>query len=188
MARPKAQIDWIEVGEMLTCGCDATSIAANIGVSTDTLYKRSKTDNKVDFSAYSQQKRARGSYLLRQKQFELAMNGNVALLIFLGKNRLGQTDKQEIKTRDLPATESEKDNQFLHSLHHARRIVEALELEPLGIAFDEENAEHLAALRKRLKETVEAQKVLYPESALSDWEERFERMRGSDGSFASVFS
>jgi len=58
MGRPKAQIDWNDVGEMLKCGCDTTSIAASLGVSPDTLYTRSKKDNKQDFSAFSQQKKS----------------------------------------------------------------------------------------------------------------------------------
>ena len=33
---------------------------------------------------------------LAQKQFELAMDGNVTMLVWLGKQYLGQTDKQEM--------------------------------------------------------------------------------------------
>jgi hypothetical protein len=99
MARPKLQIDWDEVGDMLVAGCDATSIARALGISTDTLYVRSKQDNKLDFSAFSQQKKAQGDDLLRRKQFEVALNGNVSMLIWLGKNRLGQSDKQEINDK-----------------------------------------------------------------------------------------
>ena len=33
---------------------------------------------------------------LRQKQFEMAINGDVRMLIWLGKQILGQSEKQEI--------------------------------------------------------------------------------------------
>jgi hypothetical protein len=50
-----------------------------------TKMKRRRRDNKVDFSAFSQQKRAQGTDMLRVKQFEIAMSGNVPMLIWLGK-------------------------------------------------------------------------------------------------------
>lgn len=98
--RPKARIDWGFVGNMLEADCTATGIAAMIGISVDTLYVRCKTDNKIDFSAFSQQKRAKGDDLLRAKQFKVAMEGNPTMLIWLGKNRLGQADKTEITGAD----------------------------------------------------------------------------------------
>ena len=38
---------------------------------------------------------APGNVSLRRKQFELAMNGNVTMNIWLGKQKLGQSDKVE---------------------------------------------------------------------------------------------
>jgi hypothetical protein len=35
---------------------------------------------------------------LRRKQLEVALGGNIAMLIWLGKQFLGQTDKQDIQT------------------------------------------------------------------------------------------
>ena len=112
MGRPKAKIDWGDVGEMLKCGCDASSIAIALGISPHTLYTRSKVDNKLDFSAFSQQKRAEGDDLLRRKQFEIAMGGNIPMLIWLGKNRLGQTDKHasRCKGRTTQRSQSTHDN------------------------------------------------------------------------------
>ena len=39
---------------------------------------------------------------LRQKQFQMAMDGDVKMLIWLGKQMLGQADKQEVTTTELP--------------------------------------------------------------------------------------
>jgi hypothetical protein len=42
------------------------------------------------------QKRQAGFVSLRRKQYELAMAGNATMLIFLGKQYLGQADKREV--------------------------------------------------------------------------------------------
>ena len=93
--RPKVEIDWNHVGKMLEAGATAEGIAATIGCDRDTLYNRCKTDLKSDFSAFSQQKKAKGDELLKTKQFQIAMSGDKTMLIWLGKQRLGQTDKQQ---------------------------------------------------------------------------------------------
>lgn len=100
--RPKARIDWQHVGRLLEAGASAEGIAASIGIDRDTLYNRAKSDLNKDFSAFSQEKKAKGDELLRAAQFKLAVEGNVVMLIWLGKNRLGQSDKQqtEITGRD----------------------------------------------------------------------------------------
>lgn len=36
---------------------------------------------------------------LKRKQWEMAMNGNITMLIWLGKQNLGQTDKVEQRTQ-----------------------------------------------------------------------------------------
>jgi len=104
--RPKAKIDWRKVGVMLESGATAGGIAASFGITEDTLYNRCRSDLNQDFSAFRQQKLAKGDDILRTEQFKLARAGNVAMLIWLGKNRLGQTDKQEmVKLNDLRLVE-----------------------------------------------------------------------------------
>lgn len=100
--RPKAEIDWNYVGKMLEAGAFAEGIAATIGIDRDTLYNRCKTDLNQDFSAFSQEKKAKGEELLRVAQFKQAIGGNTTMLIWLGKQRLGQTEKsqQEITGKD----------------------------------------------------------------------------------------
>lgn len=98
--RPKATIDWNKVGQMLEANCTAVGIAAALGIEEDTLRKRCQVDNKCTFSEFSQEKRAKGDDLLRAKQMQIAMSGNVTMLIWLGKNRLDQSDKREISGKD----------------------------------------------------------------------------------------
>ncbi len=115
MARPKAIIDWRKVNAMLRAQCSGVAVAGLLGVHADTLYNAVKDKYKLGFSAYSEQKRSEGKELLRYRQYQAALNGNVAMMIWMGKNILGQSDKQTITnpeaknihiTVDSPATEA----------------------------------------------------------------------------------
>lgn len=97
MARPKKNIDWKEVDKYLVSGATGTEVAAMLGIHAHTLYKRCEDDHKISFSDYLQQKREKGNSMLKHKQFELAMEGDRGMLVWLGKNRLDQSDKKEVK-------------------------------------------------------------------------------------------
>lgn len=75
-------------------GLTTPEIAAVLECSSDTL-ERNYSEQMANGKA-----KARAS--VRRKQFELAMKGNVTMLIWLGKNMLGQTDKNEVYERDTP--------------------------------------------------------------------------------------
>lgn len=98
--RPKIIVDWKTVGKYLQAQCKATGIAGLLGISVDTLYKACKRDNKINFTVFSEEKKAEGKELLRVKQFQTAMTGNVPMCIWLGKQYLSQSDKQEVTGKD----------------------------------------------------------------------------------------
>ena len=85
-------IDWDVVSKCLVTGSNGVQTAALIGVCEDTLYNRCKTDQGVDFSVYLAKQRQKGNSLLLGKQYQVAMSGNTTMLIWLGKQRIGQTD------------------------------------------------------------------------------------------------
>ncbi|MDH4127146.1 MAG: hypothetical protein OEV44_00220 [Spirochaetota bacterium] len=128
MPRPKANIDWKIVDQLLEASCEGTEIAAYIGIDNDTLYKRCKTDNKMCFSEYLQQKKAKGDSMLKTKQFKIAMEGDKAMLIWLGKQRLGQKDRHD-------HTSNDKELKVLTITEREARIKEIKE--KLGIKEDE---------------------------------------------------
>lgn len=97
MARPEADIDWKKVDAYLQAHCNGTGIAGLLGISAETLYRACKRDHKIGFDEYSQQKKAEGKELLKAKQFETAMSGNVSMQIWLGKQYLGQRDKSDVE-------------------------------------------------------------------------------------------
>ena len=99
MARPKINIDWHKVDNLLKAPCDGVGIAGILGIHPDTLYLACQEQFKMGFSEYSQQKKSEGRELLRAKQFEKAINeGDKTMLVWLGKQYLGQKDKNDVTT------------------------------------------------------------------------------------------
>jgi len=98
--RTPVVIDWDTVGKLLEADCKTTDIARQLGISEMTLYRRCKADLNVSYVTFSQQKKMLGDNLLRAKQYQTAMSGNVTMQIWLGKQRLGQTDKMEHQGKD----------------------------------------------------------------------------------------
>lgn len=88
MARPQKDIDPAKVELLAGCGCTVEEIAAKLDCSRDTLYER--------FSDNLKKGREAGKSSLRGKQFEMAMKGNVPMLIWLGKQLLGQRDQLDL--------------------------------------------------------------------------------------------
>jgi hypothetical protein len=85
-------IDWKRVEKLITSGCSGVQVAAILGIDTDTLYNRCKSEFGVYFSAYSAPFKEICNSLLQQKQVEVALKGNTTMLVWLGKNRLDQKD------------------------------------------------------------------------------------------------
>ena len=108
MAKPgrkEVKIDWEFVKAHLKAQCSAPGIASLIGVSKETLYLRCPKDLGIKFDELRQSMRESGKELLRKKQFELAIKGHTGMLVWLGKQYLGQSDKADIKAdvkMDLP--------------------------------------------------------------------------------------
>ena len=100
--RKRIPINWEEFDKLCMLQCGLTSISLWFGCSEDTIERAVKREKKKKFAEYWAEKAERGRSMLRQKQFEVAMRGNTALLIFLGKNWLGQTDKVEVREDDTP--------------------------------------------------------------------------------------
>jgi hypothetical protein len=88
MARPRKEIDPEQVRKLAAINCSYAEIASIIGCNSSTLTRR--------YSQVIEKGRHEGVASLKRKQFELAMAGNVTMLIWVGKQIAGQSDKQEI--------------------------------------------------------------------------------------------
>ena len=96
MSATPAHIDWDVVAEYLMAGCSGVEVAAQLGIHENTLYQRCKTDLGVEFVAFKQEKQASGDSILKKVQFEAAIKDkDRSMLIWLGKQRLGQKEKGE---------------------------------------------------------------------------------------------
>jgi hypothetical protein len=92
--RPKAEIDWEKVEELCKIQCTQEEIAAVIGHCVDTIDAHSKELHGMSFSDFFKQKRQGGKCSLRRKQWLMAKH-TPSMAIWLGKQYLGQSDKQE---------------------------------------------------------------------------------------------
>ena len=96
MARPKIEIDFDMVKKLCAIQCTGQEIADVLDVSYDTLERRVKEVYRISFADYIKKHSANGKMSLRRKQHEVAMSGNTTMLVWLGKQYLGQTDKQAV--------------------------------------------------------------------------------------------
>ena len=95
MARPKKyNIDPKQVQKLSALGCTNKEISEFFGCSADLLEK--------SYSEFLTKGRAEQKMRLRQLQWRACENGNVSMLIFLGKNMLGQQDRIEESSFEEP--------------------------------------------------------------------------------------
>lgn len=98
IGRPLVELDWNFIDDLLTWGCSGSQVAARIGVHPKTLYDRCLIEKELPFCEYIVQKREKGDTLLKEQQFKKALGltdlGDNTMLVWLGKNRLNQRDKQ----------------------------------------------------------------------------------------------
>ena len=94
------EIDWQLCRNLLRIQCTGEEIAGAMGISYDTLERACKRDHKIKFAEYSAQKRAEGKASLRRMQWKAAEDGNITMLIYLGKNMLDQSDRVDHSNKD----------------------------------------------------------------------------------------
>jgi hypothetical protein len=89
VARPKAEIDLVELEKLCGMQCTDEEIAAFFGVSTRTIERRRQAKQ---FGEIMDRAKAKGRVSVRRSLFRLAAGGNIAAAIFLAKNLLGYRD------------------------------------------------------------------------------------------------
>ena len=90
MARPKKyNIDTEQVEKLASFGCTNIEIGSFFGCSPDLLEK--------SYSEFLTKGRDKGKIILRQLQWKAAEAGSHTMLIWLGKQILNQSDKQELE-------------------------------------------------------------------------------------------
>lgn len=94
VGRPKKELDIDMIEKLASIFCTNEEIATIVGCHSDTL-----ADN---FSEYLKKGRDKGKMSLRRMQWEKAQSGNTTMLIWLGKQMLGQRDKIETSENNEP--------------------------------------------------------------------------------------
>jgi hypothetical protein len=92
--RLRARIDLGELERLCQLSPTDEELAAVLGVSKKTIQRR-KTETK--FAEAMELGKAKGTLSLRRTQMKLASEGNVTMLIWLGKQLLGQKDHQAME-------------------------------------------------------------------------------------------
>lgn len=94
--RPRLEITdagWQMVERMARAFCKQEDVADMLGVSVKTLQTEA---NKERFERIMRTCRAHSVLLIRERQVDKAINGNPVESIWIGKQELGQTDRQAI--------------------------------------------------------------------------------------------
>ncbi len=101
--RPRIELDKKQFETLCGFQCTLAEIASYFDVTEDSVIRWCKRTYKMSFSSVFEQKRGKGKVSLRRRQYQKAMDGDTAMLIFLGKNWLGQADRPELLGADTEA-------------------------------------------------------------------------------------
>ncbi|OQX08797.1 MAG: hypothetical protein BWK76_23075 [Desulfobulbaceae bacterium A2] len=93
---PMSNDDFAKLVAMIRIQCTRDEICDVLGMSDDTLNRRLRERGEPNFAALQRKHQGEGKASMRRMQWKAAEAGNVTMLIWLGKQMLGQSDKQEI--------------------------------------------------------------------------------------------
>ena len=101
--RKAIEIPVEQVRELASIGCTQSELGRVFGLSQSQISRRL---SREPYRSAWEGGRAEGDMSLRRKQHELAMSGDRVMLIWLGKNRLGQADKVDSTVDDKTTTQT----------------------------------------------------------------------------------
>jgi hypothetical protein len=97
--KPMSDKEFEQLVNMIRIQCTAEEISDVLGMSEDTLGRRiaeRKIEGVSNFADLYKKHQGEGKASLRRAQWKAAQDGNPTMLVWLGKQMLGQRDKQEI--------------------------------------------------------------------------------------------
>ena len=114
MARPRKPINPGQVEKLAKLGCSQAEIGSVLGCSPDTLHRR--------FAGALKKGNAELDISLRKKQIDVALKGRnpTTMLIWLGKQRLGQRNEPTSTSQDDQLDEIIKNQRRQYELDLAR--------------------------------------------------------------------
>ena len=121
--RPPKVIDQKQFEKLCAIQCTLEEMVCVLDANTDTIEKWCKNTYGMSFSEVFKIKRGMGKVSLRRSQFQLAEK-NPTMAIWLGKQYLGQTDKQEVALSATDDSIKEMEAYFDRQKASARTSVE----------------------------------------------------------------
>lgn len=122
IGRPMIEIDFELVKKLCAIFCTSAEISNILGISVDTLERRIKKEYKMGWKEFFEKYSAEGKKSLRAKQFEMAMKGNVTMLIWLGKQYLNQKETiTNINYDNLPEFENMSNEELLSLINRLKQ-------------------------------------------------------------------
>lgn len=94
IGRPQKVLDIEVLKRSAAIGCSQAEIAALQGISVSTFWEHLQRDPGLQATIDEARENGRGT--LRRFQWQQAAAGNPTMLIWLGKQMLGQRDRQEV--------------------------------------------------------------------------------------------
>lgn len=114
MGRPKAEISARQFEELCKMQCTQKEILAVLGVSDKTLLKWCMETYGVPYSDAYNKYADCGKTNLRHIQFRMAEAGSERMAIWLGKQYLGQSDKQDVTVAEIDDKSRNEIEDFLN--------------------------------------------------------------------------
>lgn len=119
MGRPLKEIDQKLFEDLCSIGCTAEEVEHILNVGLRTIDRWCHRTYNETFGGIHKKFFDATKQSLRRKQIQVALNGNVPMLVFLGKNYLGQKDQPEAEVTNEGAIQVAK------ALNRAVRAMEA---------------------------------------------------------------
>jgi len=89
-------INWKSVELSLVCGSSIEDVAFSFDLTFDEFDELCREETGIDIERFADRCDKRGKNRLLQSQYKAAIEGSTTLLVWLGKQRLGQRDKNDI--------------------------------------------------------------------------------------------
>lgn len=112
--RPRAEIDARQFEELCRIQCTQREICSVLGVSEKTLTRWCMDNYGLEYSQAYNKYADFGKKNLRHVQFRMAEAGSERMAIWLGKQYLGQSDKQDIQIAEIEDTTRTEIEDFLN--------------------------------------------------------------------------
>ena len=101
MARPVIEIKKEQFESLCNLQCTLDEIAGFFKCSSDTIERWCKRTYNESFAEAYKKHSQNGRISLRREQWKLAQKGNASMLIWLGKQYLGQSEKIDANVKDV---------------------------------------------------------------------------------------